>query len=71
MEEFPKIHPKELGMLNRPTHLSRFHPKFLSLDETLVGGVLVSLWWQCRLPSPPKRMRLALVDLIIDIGLLY
>ena len=23
-------------MLNTPTHLSHFHPKFLSLDETLL-----------------------------------
>ena len=30
-----KIRPKELGKLNTPTHLSCFHPKFLSLDETL------------------------------------
>ena len=27
---------KELGMLNTPTHLSRLHPKFLSLDEILM-----------------------------------
>jgi hypothetical protein len=24
-------------MLHTPNHLSRFHPKFLSLDETLLG----------------------------------
>ena len=30
-----KIRPKELGVLNMPTHLLCFHPKFLSLDETL------------------------------------
>lgn len=28
---------KEHGMLNTLTHLSCFHPKFLSLDETLNG----------------------------------
>ena len=27
--------PKKLGVLNTPNHLSRFHSKFLSLDETL------------------------------------
>ena len=27
---------QELGVLNTPTHSSRFHPKFLSLDETLL-----------------------------------
>ena len=26
---------QEFGVLNTPTRLSRFHPKFLSLDETL------------------------------------
>ena len=31
-----KIRPKELGVLNMPTHLLRFHPKFLLLDETLL-----------------------------------
>jgi hypothetical protein len=30
-----KIHPKELGVIHMPTHLSRFHPKYLLLDETL------------------------------------
>ena len=34
-EIFMNMRPKELGMLNTPTHLSYFHPKFLSLDETL------------------------------------
>ena len=29
--------PKELGVLNTPTHLLHFHPKFLLLDETLSG----------------------------------
>ena len=31
----PKNTSKKLGMLNTPTDLSRFHPKLLSLDETL------------------------------------
>ena len=30
------MYSKELGVLNTPTHLSHFHPKFLSLDETLI-----------------------------------
>ena len=30
-----KIRPKEFGVLNTLTHLLYFHPKFLSLDETL------------------------------------
>ena len=39
------MRPKKLGMLNMPTHLSRFHPKFLLLDETLaVWSILFRLY---------------------------
>ena len=47
-----KIRPKELGMLNTPTHLSRFHPKFLSLDETLVG------WGRCNVNIDRPQLQL-------------
>ena len=37
------VHSMEFGMLNTPTHLSSFHLKFLSLDETLTAQHALSV----------------------------